>query len=350
VFSFRQRTGRRARLAQSAAVCLVALGAFAITEPVAAQTPTVPVAPSTTIASGPNLGMLIEANPTGSAPALNAPGTLRSAIVVSNPSPSPLVNLQMVIRFGNRPDQIVNVNDGSGTVGVVDPVSGSWYHTIASIPPTTTFTYVVTWNKVCPGRWVIAARVSDRIVSQTHSWVGSADARCSADESVSPQPLSFYALPWPTIAPTSSTSPILPPVTTTTFGPLVSTTLATGLVPGSSTTTTLPLGSTTVATTIVPTTVPAGLVSTTAKASTTTTILRLPAPTSSTIARPTTTKSSRPTTSIELLCKTIGGRRYCGPKSSAYKPGQQKAQELKPGQKPPKTKAKPKAKAKTKKK
>ena len=38
-------------------------------------------------------------------------------------------------------------------------------------------------------------------------------------------------------------------------------------------------------------------------------------------------------TTVVTICKTIGGKRYCGPSSSVYKPGQKKAVLSKPGKK-----------------
>ena len=49
------------------------------------------------------------------------------------------------------------------------------------------------------------------------------------------------------------------------------------------------------------------------------------APTTTTIPKSTTTKPG-----TVILCKTVGGKRYCAPKSSAYKEGQKKAIEIKP--------------------
>ena len=228
----------------------------------------------------------------------------RVFIQVTNPSGAvALANQQFVVRFASKPDVISSVNDGVGVIGLVDQVSGAWYHTIAQLPPGATVTYSVSAFKFCPGRWPIAARVGDKVSVVFASWVGQADARCGADETVSPAVASFYALAWPSSV---GGLPIVPPANSTS-------------------TTAAPVGaSTTVPGVVAPTTVPGAprpsLINLTLSASTTTTT------TTSTTIRP--RAGAGPTTTV-LFCKTVGGKSYCAPKFSVYKPGQKKIVELK---------------------
>ena len=235
---------------------------------------------------------------------------IKASITVTNPAPVSLVNQQMVVRFGQKPDQILSVDDGTGKVGVIDPSTGAWYHTIATIGANSTTTYTITYGKLCAGRWSFAARVGEKTTSQFVQWAGLSDLRCVGDETTNPQPPSFYQLPWPssiavpTVTSTTSTS-----TTTTTFNPLLPATTGTTL-PGGSTTST----------------------SSTRPGATTTTLLsldKLPANSSTTRSKTTKVSTGRTTTTV-LFCKTVGGKRYCAPKSSAYKPGQKKATEVAP--------------------
>ena len=235
----------------------------------------------------------------------------RVFIQVTNPTGAvALTNQQFVVRFASKPDVISSVNDGAGAIGLIDPVTGAWYHTIAQLPAGATVTYSLSAFKFCPGRWPIAARVGDKVSVVYASWVGQPDARCGADETVSPAPASYYALAWPT---PPGGLPIVPPASPTSTSP--------------STTSTAPAGgSTTVPGAVVPTTVPGAprpsLINLTLNASTTTTTTT----TTSTTIRP--RAGSGPTTTL-LFCKTVGGKSYCAPKFSIYKPGQKKIVELK---------------------
>ena len=240
----------------------------------------------------------------------------RVFIQVTNPPGAvALTNQQFVVRFASKPDVISSVNDGVGLIGLIDPVTGAWYHTIAQLPSGATVTYSVSAFKFCPGRWPIAARVGDKLSVVLASWVGQPDARCGADETVSPAPASFYALAWPS---PSGGLPIVPPANSTT---------TTAVVPsGSSTTVPGAVVPTTVPGAVAPTTVPGAprpsLINLTLNASTTTTTTS----TTSTTIRP--RAGAGPTTTV-LFCKTVGGKSYCAPKFSIYKPGQKKIVEIK---------------------
>ena len=234
----------------------------------------------------------------------------RVFIQVTNPAGAvALTNQQFVVRFAAKPDVISSVNDGVGSIGLVDQVTGAWYHTIAQLPAGATVTYSVSAFKFCPGRWPIAARVGDKLSVVYASWIGQPDARCGPDETVSPAPASFYALAWPS---PSGGFPIVPPASPTSTP---------------SSTTVAPVGvSTTVPGAVAPTTVAGAprpsLINLTLNASTTTT---------TTTTTPTTIRrrsGSGPTTTV-LFCKTVGGKSYCAPKFSIFKPGQKKIVELK---------------------
>lgn len=238
----------------------------------------------------------------------------RVFIQVTNPTGAvALTNQQFVVRFASKPDVISSVNDGVGSIGLIDLVTGAWYHTIAQLPSGTTVTYSVSAFKFCPGRWPIAARVGDKLSVIFASWVGQPDARCGADETLSPAPASFYALAWPS----AGGPPIVPPANsalTSTSAPAPTTTAS-------------PVGATTtVPGAVVPTTVVGAprpsLINLTLTASTTTTTTT----TTSTTIRP--RAGAGPTTTI-LFCKTVGGKSYCAPKFSVYKPGQKKIVEIK---------------------
>jgi hypothetical protein len=361
----RPRTSTRARqLAVATSVtCLAAL--LGVTGKVGAQTTTTAVTTTSTALPGASLALVMEPVTGNTGISLTAPNAMRTSVVITNETKVPLTNQQMVVRFGVKPDQINSVTDSSGPVGLLDSTTGAWFHTVAAIQPGERVTYSVNWFKYCPGKWPMAVRVGDRQVSSTVQWSGtSSDSRCPADETTNPQPSSFYALSWP-----SSVSPTTPAPTGVVVIPSTAVTIA-------SSTTTNP--ATTVAA-VVTTTSP--LPTTTAVRSPTTlvtssTVQGLPGPTTPSATAPTTTKPVAPTTTraglgpntalstttttisarsngptTTLFCKTIGGNKYCGPKSSAYKDGQEKAQELKPGQKPGVklvVKAKPKPKAKKK--
>ena len=236
---------------------------------------------------------------------------VKATVTVTNPAPVTLVNQPMVLRFGQKPDQILGVDDGTGKVGVIDPATGAWYHTIATIAANSSTTYSVTYGKLCAGRWAFAARVGDRLTNQFVQWAGQSDARCPGDETTNPQPASFYQLPWPSsiavpaTALTGATTTTTTTTTSTTINPLLSTTSGPQLLGGSSTST-----------------------SSTRPGATSTTLLsldKIPSTLPSTTRTTTTRPTSLRTTTTVLYCRTVGGKRYCAPKSSIYKPGQKKS-------------------------
>jgi hypothetical protein len=321
----------------------------------AQTTSTVAGTTSTTIASA-SLALVMEPVTGNSGISLTAPNAMRTTVVITNETKTPLTNQQMVVRFGIKPDLINSVIDASGPVGLIDPTTGAWFHTIAAIQPGERVTYAVNWFKFCSGKWPMAVRVGERQIATTVQWSGtSSDSRCPADETTNPQPASFYALSWPSsIALTTATNVVVIPSSSSSSSSTPPSTAPVTTSLASTTTTQTP---TTTTTTVRPTTTSVtsstlqSLSGPTTSVVTTTTTTKLGSvPTS--LAKPTTTLSARsngPTTT--LFCKTIGGNQYCGPKSSAYKEGQAKAQELKPGQKPgQKPVVKPKAKPKAKKK
>ncbi len=368
----RKRTTRaRTRTKQLGVVtsfaCMATL--LGLSPKVGAQTTTTTVATATTPTTTPlaTLALVMEPITGTTGISLTSPNAMRTTVIITNETKVSLTNQQMVVRFGVKPDQINSVIDSSGPVGLTDPNTGAWFHTVAAIAPGERLAYTVNWFKYCPGKWPMAVRVGERQVSSTVQWSQwpgtSPDARCTPDETTNPQLVSFYALPWPssilptaptgvvvvppagssTLASTIAPTPSSLPVTTSTILPVTTTTLrpTSGLAP-SSTIQSLSGPTSSLATT------------TTKSVAVTTTRLGSPAPLTT---RPPTSivgvPSNRPTTT--LFCKTIGGNEYCGPKSSTYKEGQEKAQELKPGQKPgskpvvkAKTKAKPKPKGKKK--
>ena len=217
-------------------------------------------------------------------------------VVVTNSGSTPIANQQIVVRVPLSPAVITQVTEQNLPVGVIDARSGFWYHTIAQLNVGASLTYVVTWYTPCPGRWGLAARVGDRRTQVSVQLVGTAQTNCSPDEFAQPATASFGELPWPpsALATTTTTSPVTIPTTP------VSPTL-----PGSATSTTTPG-------VVVPPVV-----------TTTTTTTRPPSPV-------TTTTVNKSTKSTVIVCKTVGGRRYCGAQSSVYKPGQKKAVESKP--------------------
>jgi hypothetical protein len=341
----------RAAAVPCAAAAFLVAGLGARVAPVEAQTlPTqAPAVVTTTtgpLSSSPIVTVIADATAPAGTSALAVPGTLRSTVLVTNPGTLTLSNLQLVVRFGAKPDQILSVSDGSGNVGIVDGPSGYWYHTIATLSPGATGTYTVSWVKYCPGRWVLAARAGDRVASQVAAFAGPSDARCPADDATNPLSASSFQLAWPpsSLAPlaATTTAPVAPTSTglvtpSSTVPPTLSGPVPTSTVPPGATSTT-PGGSSANA---GPTTTRALL-----PTAATTTILSLPRATTTTVA-PSTTRPA-PTTTIPrstttkpgtvIFCKTVGGRRYCAPKSSVYKEGQEKTVELKPGQKAPTTK------------
>lgn len=214
-------------------------------------------------------------------------------VVVTNSGSTPIANQQIVVRVPLSPAVITQVTEQNLPVGVIDARSGFWYHTIAQLNVGASLTYVVTWYTPCPGRWGLAARVGDRRTQVSVQLVGTAQTNCSPDEFAQPATASYGELPWPPSALTTTTSTTTSPATTP-----VSPTL-----PGSVTSTTT-LGA------VVPPVV-------------TTTTTRPPTPV-------TTTTVNKSTKSTVIVCKTVGGRRYCGAQSSVYKPGQKKAVESKP--------------------
>lgn len=254
----------------------------------------------------------------------------RIVVQVTNTGAATLTNQQFVLRLAQKPDLIASVNDGAGTVGLVDPISGAWYHTIAQLPPATTLTYSVSAFKVCPGRWPIAARVGDKVSVTFATWVGQADARCLADENASPAASSYYALPWPP----SGGLPVVPPASSTTVPGQISPSSTPASAALGVTTTgprptliNLTLGSTS--------TTPAQITSTTSSSTTTTVVAGQPVAKSTTTLRP-----GAVTTTTIIFCKTVGGKRYCAPKYSVYKDGQKKVVETKSTKKTTKKKTK----------
>ena len=249
--------------------------------------------------------------------------TQRVIVTVVNSGTAAVVNEQIVVRLGNKPDSIIGVSDGLANVGVLDLTSGAWYHTIPSVAAGATATFTLSWVKICPGRWPLAVRVADKLASISAQWVGPPDPRCGPDELASPQPPSFYQLAWPPTAPVATTTTALAPGATTTA--LITVPGAT-TIPGASTTTIPGAGaSTTTATTATTSTTKLGV--------TQPSLIQLTLSTSSTTApKPSTTvpKSTTTKPGTVILCKTIGGKRYCAPKSSAYKAGQKKSVEIKP--------------------
>ena len=348
----------------SSAACISTLMTLSAQTKVGAQTTTTASPTSTTTIASASLALVMEPVTGNVGISLTAPNAMRTTVVITNETKVPLTNQQMVVRFGIKPDLINSVIDASGPVGLFDPITGAWFHTIAVIPPGERVTYTVNWFKFCSGKWPMAVRVGDRQISSTVQWSGtSSDARCPADETTNPQPPSFYALSWPSsISLTTATGVVVIPSSSTSASPPPSTAATTTLLP--STPTTQVVASTT--STVRPTATTATTVtssslqsltgpSTSSATTTSTTTTKLGSATTSSIAKPTTTISARPSgPTTTLFCKTIGGNKYCGPKSSAYKEGQAKAQELKPGQKPGqkpvvKSKSKSRAKPKTKK-
>jgi hypothetical protein len=245
-------------------------------------------------------------------------GGLITAVTVANIGTDVQSNVQLVVRIPGLPALIQDVLQAatpfadSGTrVGVIEDKTGYWYHTIASVPPGSSVTYNVNWFNVCPGRWPFAARANQVRVSASFQFTGNPTPGCGPDDVAAPTAATWFELPWPpsVAATTSTTSTTLTPGVTTTIPGAVTST-----IPGA------PIA------TLPPAPTAPGASSTVASTSTT---VAPPKPT--TTRRPTTKpKITKPPTTLEIVCKTVAGRRYCGPKSSALKPGQKKPRDVKP--------------------
>lgn len=285
--------GRQRHVPRLRALALV-LGLGAAGVGVLAQPPAVAQTTSTVSPVDLRLNPVVQIGATASALPI---GGQTLQVIVSNSGTSPISNQQIVVRVPVTPAVITQVSEQNAPVGVVDPRSGFWYHTIAQLNAGSSVTYVVTWYSPCPGRWPLVARVGERRTSTSVQFVGVSSATCPPDEVASPVVPSYLELPWP---PTSGA------VATTTTAVAPTSTL---------TSTPSPAGAA------------AATTSTTVVTSTTQPLLALPVATTTTVPK-STVKRTTPTTII--ICKTVGGRRYCGPQSSVYKPGQKKAVETKP--------------------
>ena len=209
-------------------------------------------------------------------------------VVVSNSASSPISNQQVVVRVPVPPAVITQVTEQNQPVGVIDPRSGFWYHTIAQLNAGASLTYVVTWFTPCPGRWGLVSRVGDRRTQVSVQLVGTPQPGCPPDEVAQIPTAGFFELPWP------PTAQVTPTVTSTTQPALPAT-----------------LGATSTTSTVGVASVPAVVIPSTTRPATTTTL-------------------RKSTTSTVIVCKTVGGRRYCGAQSSIYRPGQKKVVESKP--------------------
>lgn len=232
----------------------------------------------------------------GSLSQVQVTGGQFTQVTIQNTGPA-VGATQIVVKFGSAPSVIQSVTESGQAVGVVDQKTSSWYHTVPSIGEGRSITYVVNWYAGCAGRWPLAARVGERRVSTVVTYAGQSLQGCPPDETASPAPPSYYDLVWPP----SAGAPTTPSTT---------------LTPSSA----LPTAPT------LPTTVPPGGVATTIPGNSSTTTIAKPV----TTRRPTTRRATKPTTTVEIVCKTVSGRRYCGPKSTAIKPGAQKPREVKP--------------------
>jgi hypothetical protein len=211
-------------------------------------------------------------------------GPQRTLITVVNQGTSILFNQQMVVKLGAKPDILYFTKDSSGSVGVIDGPSGVWFHTIAQLNPNTAVVYTVTWNKACPGRWPLGVRVGETISWQVYQWVSpSVGTGCPLDDTAKPEP---QVLPWPASFPTP---PVIAPVA-------VSTTSTTTPAGSGGSGASGSAGSTGSATTKPGVTAPA--------------VGAVPA---------TVSPSSRPTATI-LYCRTVKGKRVCGPARPSAKP------------------------------
>jgi hypothetical protein len=248
-------------------------------------------------------------------------GGLLTGVSVVNTGTEPLSNVQLVVRVPAAPSQIQIVNEsaaplGDPTVraGVIDERTGLWYHTIVSIPAGASAHFTVNWFNPCVGRWPFAARAGDRRTFVSYQFSGGTLSSCGLDDVAQPTPAAWFELPWPpsVVTTTSTTTSTLAGATTT---------APTATIPGGA----------------IPTAAPSVPGSSIAPGSTS--IFATPSTSApSTVARSSTTKArpttAKPTTTkkstVEIVCKTVGGRRYCGPKSSALKPGQAKPRSVAP--------------------
>lgn len=222
-------------------------------------------------------------------------------LIVQNIGPA-LGPTPIVLRFPPAPNVIQVVSENANLIGVIDPKTGVWYHTLSSLGEGRSITFLVNWYAACAGKWPLVARVGERRVSVVVQFVGQSLQNCGPDEVAAPTPAAYYDLPWPPTPTTTTTTTIVP-----------------STVPGSSITPSSIGGS-------VPSTIPGSTVLGSPNPSTTPAVPITRPPTT----RPPTTKSRKPTTTVEIVCKTVGSRRYCGPKSSALKPGAPKPREVKP--------------------
>jgi hypothetical protein len=244
-------------------------------------------------------------SPSGAGGSLTAGGLL-TQVVVFNTGSAPLTNVQVVVRVPNAPALVQNVSENGAPLGVIDSRTGLWYHTISSLAENRSFTFVVNWWNPCVGKWPFAVRANDRRVSTSFQFTGASVAGCGPDETSAPASATYFELPWP------------PTPTPTT---VVSSSVAIPTTVGTATPITAPPPApipTVVGSSVTPTPTTPPTPSTAAPV-----ITKPPVPTSR---KPTTTK--KPPTTLEIVCKTVGGRRYCGPKSSALKPGQAKPKEV----------------------
>jgi hypothetical protein len=303
------------------------------------QTPTTTT--TTTVAPSLVLTMSFEIPINTTSAGLPTGTSVKATVTVNNPSAVTFTNQSMVLRFGQKPDLILSVDDGTGKVGVMDRETGAWYHTIASIAPNSITTYTVTYAKVCAGRWAFAARVGEKITSQFVQWAGNSDIRCLADETTNPQPPSFYQLPWPpsVVSPSTTTTTLASgsaviagqtaSTSTSTSTTLASSATSTSRPPSASTSTisVLPTRPGAVSTVVAPVEHPSSTTTTTTMVTTTTTAASRSTVTTTTKAVPYLT--SRATTTTLLYCRTVAGTRSCGPKPASFKPVKKAQSEVK---------------------
>ena len=251
-------------------------------------------------------------------------GQQRTVITVTNPGPETRFNEQMVVRFGAKPNTIYFVRDATGSVGVIEGPTSTWFHTIAVLPPKSSSTYTVTWNKVCPGRWAMGTRVGETTNWQVLQWIGPSTVKdnCPPDETANPtQPV----LPWPAAFP-------VPPV----ISPIVLLTTTTGVASVDATSSTL------IAPTTRASTVPIVSSTTTPLTASTTSTTPTALPSTTTVSAPLATTTSVlpiPATSTTLLfCRTVGNTRFCGPKAVGTVDGSFRPTTKRPTTKPATTK------------
>ncbi len=241
---------------------------------------------------------------------LRSTGGVITAVSVVNTGTDALTNVQLVVRVPGAPALIQNVTETSAPLvesinraGVIDERTGLWYHTIASIPAGGSAHFNVNWFNPCVGRWPFAARAADRRTFTSFQFSGGTLSNCGPDDVASPTLASWFELPWPPSIVTTTTSTTTSSSTTVVGGGVLLPTVPGSAVPGAST---------------VPASTPAP----------SSVVTSFPRSTTTTKARPSTTR--KPPTTLEIVCKTVGGRRYCGPKSSALKPGQAKPKAVPP--------------------